>query len=383
MGSSMRQPSLHVAIFTLVFASVHCGGSGSGATTPGSTGALADAMDSGAEAGASGASGAGASGAASGSAGSAAGGTSGTTSGTVAGAASGATSGAAGSSANDASAGSYVLTILLVGAGMGEFVASEDGTASCGPGPITPPCSVMYSAGTVVTLQAMVGESDFSFGGWAGAGCSGMGDCVVTMTSAQTVTASFHATLVYTDNENFIVPTGLSTLNVALWGGGGQGGYVGTFNSSLGCYTGTGGGGGGAYNTQSLPVAAGDMVPITVGCGGCVISSDMNQLDIGGDTSFGALLTAGGGGGGYDSPPTGGAGGSCVGPGCIAGSAGTMGSTSSCNGGAGGGAGGPDAGAGGVYGTDYGNGGTPGGGGAGSEGIAGGLGGPGQAVVSW
>jgi len=316
-----------------------------------------------------------ASGASGASAGSAAGNTSGVSSGTA--------SGAAGSSAGDGDAGSYALTILLVGPGIGEFVASTDATVSCGPGPVTPPCSQTYPAGTTVTLQAMVGDTDFSFGGWTGAGCAGTGDCVVTMTSAQTVTASFHATLVYTDNETFTVPTGLSMLNVALWGGGGQGGYVGTFSSSLGCYTGTGGGGGGAYNTQSLPVVAGDMVPITVGCGGCVISADMNQLDIGGDTSFGALLTAGGGGGGYDSPPTGGAGGSCVGPGCIAGSAGTMGSTSSCNGSAGGAAGGPDAGAGGLYGVAYGNGGTPGGGGAGSEGIAGGQGGPGQAVVSW
>ncbi len=364
-GHDMSKTVAGAAITMGVLGAMHCSGGASPSTNGSPMGQDLDAMAGDVEAGSSGSSGAGASGTASGASGTGAGSSAG----------SGAT-GASGSA-------THVLTVQLVGPGIGESVNSDDGMVNCGPGPVVPPCSVSYPAGTQVNLTATTGDIHFSFGGWIGAGCSGMANCMLTMTSAQTVTATFHATLTYTDNDMLIVPTGISMVNVALWGGGGQGGFTGTFNSSLSCYTGTGGGGGGAYNTQSVPVAPGDPVPITVGCGGCVISSDMNQFDLGGETSFGALLSAGGGGGGSDSPPTGGAGGSCIGPGCIAGTPGTMGSTASCSGGNGGAAGGPDGGAGGVYGTNFGNGGVPAGGGAGSEGINGGLGGPGQAVVSW
>ncbi|MGA2450319.1 MAG: hypothetical protein ABTD50_16725 [Polyangiaceae bacterium] len=287
------------------------------------------------------------------------------------------------STSSGGSAASYVLTVDLVGAGIDETVDSSDGVIDCGPGPVTVPCSASYASGTQVTLTANVGDSAFSFGGWSGGGCSGTGSCVLTTNSTQTVTASFHAALTYTDSEDFIVPTGIASVDVQLWGGGGQGGFAGAFNASLGCYTGTGGGGGGAYNAQTLTVVAGNTYPITVGCGGCVVSSDMNQLDLGGDSSFGSLLTAGGGQGGSDSPPTGGPGGACSGPGCVAGISGNSGSSSSCNGGNGGAAGGPDGGTGGVYGSNGGDGVTPGGGGAGSEGIAGGMGAPGEAIVSW
>ena len=287
------------------------------------------------------------------------------------------------STSSGGSAASYVLTVNLVGAGIDEYVDSSDGMISCGPGPVTLPCSASYASGTQVTLTATVGDSAFSFGGWSGGGCSGTGSCILTTNSSQTVIASFHSALTYTDSENFIVPTGISSVDVQLWGGGGQGGFAGAFNESLGCYTGTGGGGGGAYNAQSLTVVPGNTYPITVGCGGCIESSDMNQLDLGGDSSFGSLLSAGGGQGGSDSPPTGGPGGACTGPGCVAGGSGNSGSSSSCNGGNGGAGGGPDGGTGGAYGANDGDGVTPGGGGAGSEGIAGGMGAPGEAIVSW
>jgi hypothetical protein len=278
---------------------------------------------------------------------------------------------------------SYALTVNLVGAGRGELVASKDGTFSCGPGPVTPPCTASFAGGTQVTLTASVGGSAFSFGGWSGGGCSGTGDCVTTLDSAQTITATFHATLTYTDSDDLTVPTGISSVGVELWGGGGQGAFVGSYNGTLACYTGTGGGGGGAYNAQMMAVVPGNAYHITVGCGACKTSSDPKQYNLGGDTSFGSLLSAGGGQGGYDSPPNGGPGGMCSGAGCVPGSMGVSGATSSCKGGDGGAAGGLGGGAGGVYGTTSGDGAVPGGGGAGSEGIAGGLGAPGQAIVSW
>ena len=296
---------------------------------------------------------------------------------------SGSSGGGSTSSGGSGGGASYLLTVDLVGAGTGEYVDSSDGMISCGPGPVAAPCSVSYAAGTQVTLTASVGDTGFSFGGWSGGSCSAAGSCIITVGSAQTVTALFHAMLTYTDNENFIVPTGISSVSVQLWGGGGQGGDVGSFSSSLGCYTGTGGGGGGAYNAQSLAVVPGNTYPVTVGCGGCIISPDMNQFDLGGGSSFGSLLSAGGGQGGSDSPATGGPGGTCTGSGCVRGVAGNSGSSSSCSGANGGAAGGPDGGAGGAHGSNYGDGVTPGGGGAGSEGISGGMGAPGEAIISW
>jgi Divergent InlB B-repeat domain len=284
---------------------------------------------------------------------------------------------------SDAPGGSYSLTVNLVGAGSQESVASSDGSINCGPGPVVAPCSATYPAGTQVTLTATVGDNRYMFGGWSGGGCSGTGDCTTSIDAAKTVTASFHATLTYTSRVTFTVPTGISSVNVQLWGGGGQGGFVGAFSGALGCYTGTGGGGGGAYAAGSVAVVAGSMYPVTVGCGGCVTSPDPKQYNLGGPSSVGSLLSAGGGQGGYDNPPNGGAGGTCTAAGCTPGSPGTAGSISSCKGGNGGAAGGPGGGAGGVYGTNFGNGASPGGGGAGSEGIAGGIGASGQVIVSW
>jgi len=44
--------------------------------------------------------------------------------------------------------------------------------------------------GEVVTLTATADISS-TFTGWSGAGCSGTGDCVVTMTETRTITAAF------------------------------------------------------------------------------------------------------------------------------------------------------------------------------------------------
>ncbi|SJZ88633.1 delta-60 repeat domain-containing protein [Trichlorobacter thiogenes] len=49
-----------------------------------------------------------------------------------------------------------------------------------------------YNSGTSVTLTAQAG-SGYIFSGWSGGGCSGTGSCIVTMSAARTVTASFTA----------------------------------------------------------------------------------------------------------------------------------------------------------------------------------------------
>jgi hypothetical protein len=69
------------------------------------------------------------------------------------------------------------------------------GTVGSSPGGINCPsdCVEGFDTGTVVTLTATPGE-DSVFSGWSGAGCSGMGTCVVTMSAARSVTATFTRT---------------------------------------------------------------------------------------------------------------------------------------------------------------------------------------------
>ena len=76
------------------------------------------------------------------------------------------------------------LTVAKAGNGTGT-VTSDVGGINCGS-----TCAVGYPNGTVVTLTAAAGAGQ-NFEGWSGGGCSGTGTCVVTLTAATTVTATF------------------------------------------------------------------------------------------------------------------------------------------------------------------------------------------------
>ncbi len=78
----------------------------------------------------------------------------------------------------------YTLTVAKAGTGTGTVTSSPAGI-SCGAD-----CSEPYNSGTVVTLsQAATAGSTFA--GWSGA-CTGTGACQVTMSAAQSVTATFN-----------------------------------------------------------------------------------------------------------------------------------------------------------------------------------------------
>lgn len=71
----------------------------------------------------------------------------------------------------------------------------------------------------------------------------------------------------FTDNTNngseiFVVPTGVTSVTVQIWGGGGGGGGSSTSGS------GGSGGGGGGYSTKTFTVTAGDNITYTIGTGG-------------------------------------------------------------------------------------------------------------------
>jgi Divergent InlB B-repeat domain len=81
----------------------------------------------------------------------------------------------------------YSLTVSKSGTGDGQITSSPAGI-SCGSD-----CSESYSLGSTVALYA-VASANSSFTGWGGA-CSGTnGACVVTMSAAKSVTATFATT---------------------------------------------------------------------------------------------------------------------------------------------------------------------------------------------
>ncbi|MCP4541431.1 MAG: hypothetical protein GY832_30240, partial [Chloroflexi bacterium] len=77
----------------------------------------------------------------------------------------------------------YLLTVTTDGSGSGR-VTSVPAGIDCGID-----CTAFYLETTVVTLTA-VADTGSTFAGWGGA-CTGSGACVVTMNTAQDVTATF------------------------------------------------------------------------------------------------------------------------------------------------------------------------------------------------
>jgi cysteine-rich repeat protein len=78
----------------------------------------------------------------------------------------------------------FALSVALAGTGAGS-VASGPAGITCGAD-----CTELFPTGTSVTLTATAGASSV-FTGWSGAGCSGTGTCVVAMTAARNVVATF------------------------------------------------------------------------------------------------------------------------------------------------------------------------------------------------
>ncbi len=110
-----------------------------------------------------------------------------------------------------------------------------------------------------------------------------------------------------TGSSNFSVPSGVTTVDVLVVGGGGCGGGA---NGQTGSDGGGGGGAGGLVYATSYPVTPGGSVSVTVGAGGAAPNGygDTNGQG-GGDSVFGSL-TANGGGKGVRNGQTAGNGGS-------------------------------------------------------------------------
>lgn len=78
----------------------------------------------------------------------------------------------------------YTLTINKTGTGSGMITSTPAGI-DCGSD-----CNETYSIVTTVTITALP-DAGSTFTGWAGGGCSGTGDCMVTMVANKTITSTF------------------------------------------------------------------------------------------------------------------------------------------------------------------------------------------------
>jgi len=78
----------------------------------------------------------------------------------------------------------FTLTVTPAGAGSGTVTSAPAGI-NCGVD-----CSEVYTSAQSVTLTA-VAAGGSTFTGWSGEGCSGTGTCVVAMSQARNVTATF------------------------------------------------------------------------------------------------------------------------------------------------------------------------------------------------
>ena len=76
------------------------------------------------------------------------------------------------------------LDVSKTGTGNGTVTSAPPGI-NCGTD-----CTESYTVGTGVTLSAAA-DPGSTFAGWSGGGCAGTGTCMVTMSTAQTVTATF------------------------------------------------------------------------------------------------------------------------------------------------------------------------------------------------
>ncbi|MFN6037614.1 MAG: PKD-like domain-containing protein, partial [Bacteroidota bacterium] len=111
----------------------------------------------------------------------------------------------------------------------------------------------------------------------------------------------------FTTSGNWICPTGITSINISLYGAGGGGG-----GASTGNRVGAGGGGGGFTSLSGISVTPGNSYAITVGAGGAG-GSNAGTAGANGGTSnaFGLAASGGSGGGGMSTGtlPTGGVGG--------------------------------------------------------------------------
>jgi hypothetical protein len=191
------------------------------------------------------------------------------------------------------------LTVRPTGNGEG-IISSVPAGISCGMD-----CDELYPSGTVVTLTAT--STTGRFAGWRDSGCSGTGDCVVTITADTTVSATFttcppSTSTIYRFSgavATYTVPACVNSITIDAYGAqgmsaGGAGGFCGRATGTLAVVSGqvlfVNVGGMNGFNGGG-PAAGGG--PVSGNGGG---ASDVRTVD--GDLGTRLIVAGGGGGGG-------------------------------------------------------------------------------------
>jgi hypothetical protein len=107
----------------------------------------------------------------------------------------------------------------------------------------------------------------------------------------------------FTSSDTWVKPATGSVALIRCWGGGGSGGRGGSGDG------GGGGGGGGCVERLMDLTDLAASIAVTIGAGGTAITADNTNGNQGGNTTFGAHVTAYGGGGGCGAASPGGGGG--------------------------------------------------------------------------
>ncbi len=174
----------------------------------------------------------------------------------------------------------FLLNVGEAGTGTGTVIDNVTPTPllNCQPN-----CTANYASGAVVTLTATAGPNS-TFAGWSGA-CTGTGACVVTMSQAQSVTATFNLTAgaaaacPATGTDNWAGGAG-NWSNSAMWSNG-----VPTATTSV-CIN-SGVGGGDAVTADSQTPTSGTLF---IGANSTVIVGNNNQLTLNGNiTNLGLI----------------------------------------------------------------------------------------------
>jgi hypothetical protein len=161
-------------------------------------------------------------------------------------------------------------------------------------------CSIINNGGYGVNIAAATCDNNYivapSFYNNTSGNISNSGtDTIIIKPGSSTQT--------FTSSGTWTKPVGLKFITVKAWGGGGSGG-----RADSGGYGGGGGGGGGYAEKTIMADDLGTTETVTIGNGGAATASVGNG-NVGGNTTFGSLLTAYGGGAGGGVNSSSGAGG--------------------------------------------------------------------------
>lgn len=139
-------------------------------------------------------------------------------------------------------------------------------------GTITPDSNLgVFVSGTKVKLTA-VPQPGYEFKGWISDASGLINPLEVTMDSNKTISALFEKSSSFTfetpGSGTWTVPSGVTSIILKSWGGGGAGGSAYSGTATLNTQVRGGGGAGGSFAGTTIAVTPGQVINFTIGAGG-------------------------------------------------------------------------------------------------------------------